>query len=180
MPLYGLPYRLIFALLLAAVAPFVPAHEGEDHGAAASAALPATAATRGTASSELFEVVAEWRHGQWLFYVDRYDSNEPVTGATIDIDGQAVKGPAKEIAPGVYALTAAIPASGSHALTITVETANSADLLSLSLAVPDAATPGSAPAGKGSIAAGTGLLVLMLLIFGAVWRYRSRLSRRPV
>ncbi|MES2912759.1 MAG: hypothetical protein V4718_15280, partial [Pseudomonadota bacterium] len=67
-------------VMLAAMALTGIASEGHDHGeAAAAAAAPAT--PRFSAHSDLFELVGILSKGQMVVYLDRYASNEPVTGA---------------------------------------------------------------------------------------------------
>lgn len=172
--------RLLLCLALATAAPLVAAHEGEDHGAPAAPVAVAPVTTdgpRASVATATFEVVAVLQPGQLLFYVDRYDTNGPVTGATVDVEGAGVSGRAKEIAPGVYALGLALPvpglAPGVHALTLTVEAADTADLLALSLVVPDAEVAAS-PTGKATGGVIAAAVVLLLSGGAAWWRYAAR------
>jgi cobalt-zinc-cadmium efflux system membrane fusion protein len=69
------------------------AHEGHDHDDSARAALNAVAFPRTTSSSELYEAVGILKGDRLTFYIDRFASNEPLTGATVSVtigDGAAV------------------------------------------------------------------------------------------
>ncbi|HLA36408.1 MAG TPA: hypothetical protein VJ001_16220 [Rhodocyclaceae bacterium] len=124
------------------------AHEGEDH--SAPPAPPTTSsisspslAPRAAAATEEFEVVVVLEGKHLIIYVDRFAGNEPVTQATVELEGAGVKGVAAEAAPGVYVANLAAPlAAGKHPLTIVVEAGETADLLSLNLDIP--ASPPSA------------------------------------
>lgn len=148
--------RRLFFLGLATAAPFVAAHDGEDHGVAPAPAASvgvAAGGQRASAASEAFEVVTVMQAGQVQFFIDRYATNEPVTGAAVTIDGERLRGTAIESAPGLYVLPASGLAPGAHALTLTVEAPGAADLLALSLEIPDtniaasSSKPGAVPAG---------------------------------
>ena len=68
------------------------AHGDEDHGATAAAAVASTAqALRMEAASELFELVAALDGGNLVIHLDRFTSNEPVTGAKISVEGGPLK-----------------------------------------------------------------------------------------
>lgn len=178
---------LLFCLAAALHLPVAVAHEGEDHAAPATpspAASPATEALvaggpRASAATDAFEAVAVLQPGQVLFYIDRYDSNAPVTGAVVDVEGAAVSGRAKETAPGVYVLplSGALPvpvlAPGAHALTLTVETADTADLLALSLVVPTADVAATPTGNTTSIAIAVAVVLALLGGLG-VWWYAAR------
>lgn len=122
----------VFAFWMALALP-VAAHEGEDHGAPPPAATQ-TVSPRAEAATDEFELVAVLEAQRLVVYLDRYATNEPVAKATVDVEAAGLSGTASEIAEGVYALpVAAAPAPGKHALTFTVETADTADLLSATL-----------------------------------------------
>jgi hypothetical protein len=108
------------------------AHGDEDHGAPPPSVSTAVA-PRATASSEEFEVVTVLADNKLLVYLDRFSSNEPVAGAKLEVEGAGLKGLAKETAPGVYALTAESVPAARHPLTISIETTDSADLLTTTL-----------------------------------------------
>jgi hypothetical protein len=63
----------------------VRAHEGHDHGE--QKAPIATAATpRLEAASGPFELVALFKDGQLVIYLDRFKTNEPTTAAQIAVE----------------------------------------------------------------------------------------------
>lgn len=128
------------ALLLATVIAFPAwaggdASDGHTHAESAPVPVPVTAsAPRAVAATEDFEVVAVLEGRQLVVYVDRYASNEPVAKAKVEVEGAGLKGLAREAAPGTYVmdLAAALP-SAKHALTISIEAGETADLLSATL-----------------------------------------------
>lgn len=115
------------------------AHGGEVHDEAQpAAAVPvAPGGPRTQAVSPLFEVVAAFDGRTLVLHVDDYNTNAPVTAATVEVDGRSVRGKASETAPGVYALAApGLTTPGLHALALTIEAGEAADLLSATLSVP--------------------------------------------
>lgn len=110
--------------------------DGSDgHTHAAPVPVPVTVnAPRAVAATEEFEVVAVLEGKQLVVYVDRFDSNEPVAKAKVEVEGAGLKGLAREAAPGAYLMdVAAAIAPGKHPLTISIEAGDSADLLSATL-----------------------------------------------
>lgn len=95
----------------------------------------ASALPRVEARSETFELVAELRAGELAILVDRYESNEPVLGAKLEVES----GPLKAVAafraePGDYvvtdaALLKALAAPGEHGLVFTLVAGADSDLL---------------------------------------------------
>jgi hypothetical protein len=170
MPLYRHFLTLVAGLSLAMFAPSLAAHGDEVHDhaepAAPVAAVPPESGVRASAASGLFEAVAVLQGGELRVYVDRYDSNAPVAGAQVEIEGQGIGGRATEIAPAVYALPGVNPAPGTYALTITIEAASEADLLLLSLVVP--AEGAGETVGSAFGAWIWGLLLALVLVAGAV------------
>lgn len=125
-----------FFLLLSGAA---AAHEGEDHGAA-----PRSIATdltpRAVATSDSFELVAVPRRGELLIYLDRFDTNEPVEGAAIDVETPA--GPRTAVAqPGKAYRVAAEWANrpGRYDLIFTVTADAIVDVLTGTLVIPEPA-----------------------------------------
>ena len=135
--------RSLFASALAAAALLAglsatAAHEGHDHGPAAPAAR-ADAAPRGEATSDAFELVAVAQGETLVFYLDRFASNEPVRDATLAVE--APGGPVTaEAAGGAYRIKAPWLAKPGHTdLIVTVTAGDTADILPLSIDVPDRA-----------------------------------------
>ncbi|MBP7084563.1 MAG: hypothetical protein KBF40_00275 [Giesbergeria sp.] len=144
----------IFCVAVALAAPPLTghAHGGEDHGDAAAPAPVASAAPRAQAQSEDFELVAEVQGQALVLFLDRFDSNAPVVGAQVEVDSGGPPAMAAETAPGVYRVAASPwTQPGRHALTVSVQAGDTADLLSATLDVPAAAAAApAAPLAVGS------------------------------
>lgn len=81
------------------------AHEGHSHGAQAPAP-PAQAAPRAEAVSNDFELVAVAAGDRVRLYLDRFATNEPVTGADVDVETPDGAVEAKAVGEGVYEIAA--------------------------------------------------------------------------
>ena len=90
MPRFALSLALLISLLLGQSIRTAWSHEGHDHGPA-PAPLAKKVAPRAEASSEAFEIVAVARGGDLVVYLDRFASNEPVEGASIEIENRRVE-----------------------------------------------------------------------------------------
>ena len=169
-----------WALLPAAPA---SAHEGHDHAEEAPPAAMAADAARPTTeiSSELYEALI-LNHGDHLdIYLDRYDTNEPVPGATLSVEiGDAAAVVAEEEAPALYSLAikpldhgAAVP------ITLTISAPPGEDLLGGTLESPedDEHTLGSR-LGAWFAAAWPWAIGLVVLAFGVVMGRRLLGARR--
>lgn len=114
------------------------AHEGHDHGAEPA---PVTKVLpRAQAQSADFELVAVVHADRVLLYLDRFATNEPVTGAKLEADLGSRRLAALERGEGAYELALAAGA-GRVDLTVSVEAGDAVDLLPLSLEVPAVAAP---------------------------------------
>jgi cobalt-zinc-cadmium efflux system membrane fusion protein len=130
------------------------AHEGHDH-EATPPAVSAQLGPRGEASSDAFELVAIASGNELLIYLDRFATNEPIDGATIEVE--TPQGPAAAIANagGAYRLTAAwLRTPGKYDLIVTVTDRGTVDVLPLTIniAAQTAGTgqPGGEPSGSQS------------------------------
>lgn len=95
----------------------------------------ASALPRVEAKSEAFELVAELRASELAILIDRYESNEPVLGAKLEVES----GPLKVVAAfraeqGDYVVTdaamlKALAAPGEHGLVFTLVAGKDSDLL---------------------------------------------------
>jgi membrane fusion protein, heavy metal efflux system len=114
----------------------VGAHEGHDQEQPKHVAGASTTA-RGEATSAAFELVAVGRGDVLAIYLDQFATNEPIEGATINVETPA--GPiAAKGAPG-DAYTIAAPwlgQPGTVELTFTVTLGDTADILPMTLVVP--------------------------------------------
>ena len=157
------------------------AHGGEDHGEVATAPIQVGQAPRAAAQTDDFELVMVLTGAQasgapvLTLYLDRFATNVPVAGATVEVESGAFKAMAKQVEPGVYTVAgAAFAKPGRYPLTVSVQTDEGADLLEASLQheAHQAAAPASDSVWRKwrGWAFGT---VLVLVIAGWAWRRRS-------
>lgn len=137
---------LFFAVTLTWVEGYRPAiaHEGHDHGdQSAMASLPV--APRAAVATDDFEVVVAAAQGRLVIYLDHFESNEPVVGATVELieDDRPTK--ADESAAGVYTINGWTRPPGVYSLMVAIAAGEKSDLLPLSLEIPSPV----APAGSG-------------------------------
>jgi hypothetical protein len=113
----------------------VSAHEGEDHGAPAAATQPAAeVGPRAATATDLFELVAVASGDRLTLYLDRFATNEPISGAKIEVGQGALEATARELEAGVYQVIAdELAQPGRHALTIAVQVGDDSDLLPLTV-----------------------------------------------
>ena len=141
--------RVALFAALAAGSGTLLADGGHDHGHDHGGAPAATAASpRLSAQSDLFELVGVVDHGVMTVYLDRFASNEPVTGARIEYESGAHKGVAQAQADGSYRLQFdALAKPGQHAFAFTVAAGGDTDLLAADLDLHDehAAVAATAP-----------------------------------
>lgn len=133
----------IAAVVFAAIAP-ASAHEGHDHQEqppVAAGALP-----RGEADSNAFELVAIARGENLEIYLDRFATNEPVTGATIEVESP--NGPVKAVegADGTYRVAAPwLARNGRSDLIFTVTAGDATDILPLTIQTAPGVAQSAAP-----------------------------------
>ena len=158
------------------------AHEGHDHEEEpATAVLPPGNSTRAVAelTSELYEALIQ-SHGDHLdIYLDRFDTNEPVVGATLTLSVDERDAAASvEESPGQYRIDIEPVAAGAVvALTLIVSAPAGEDLLGGTLEIPTADD-----SGDGSMASVPWLLIVALLggalLVWLAWRaVRARAAR---
>ena len=134
-------------LLLALATTLAMADDGHGHGDAAPAA-GGTASPRIAAHSDLFELVGIVDKGQMKVYLDRFASNEPVTGARIEYESGSNKGTAQPQADGTYLIKFdALARPGELPFSFTVTAGPDTDLLAGDLHLED---PHAADAQNGS------------------------------
>lgn len=161
---------------------WVLAGGGDDHshGPAVAPAAAATAAPlRVEATSELFELVGVLDGDKLVIHLDRYASNEPVTGAKISVEGGPLKATAAVERDGLYTVAAAgLAAPGTHPLVFTVQAGAANDLLTGDLVV--ASPPAIAAHAEGldwqSLSTTALATLAAVLVLGAglvVWRRRK-------
>lgn len=138
------------ALLLASPVPALagPGAHGPDgeHLDGPATVRAASALPRVAAQSEAFELVAEWRAGELVIVVDRFDTNEPVLDAKLEVESGTLKAVAAFRAEqGDYvvsdaALLKTLAAPGEHGLVFTLVAGADADLLDGTLVTGGAGT----------------------------------------
>jgi len=148
---------LALGLLLSTQAPAF-AHAGHDDEAPAATA-PAGAAPRAEAASAEFELVAVAKGQALSITLDRFATNEPITDGTIEVAEESGSMKAEAQEDGTYLLRAPwVAHAGKHDLTFTVSAADTSDLLTATIDIPEAPHPAAAPGG----AFGSGLVESVL------------------
>jgi hypothetical protein len=179
-PIIAAAHRLAWACLV--VLPLVfgsaLAHEGHDEAPAARAPVSGLAPRVASASPDI-ELLAELRKDTLLIYLDRFATNEPLSGATIEVEEGPNRGTAAPVGEGLYQVSASwLARPGQHALVFTVHAKDLDDLLNGTIEVPDAHAAGEKTALSGFItgwkAYATGAAVLLL--FAGVFIARRRRS----
>jgi cobalt-zinc-cadmium efflux system membrane fusion protein len=156
------------------------AHEGHDH-EAAPAAPSQPGAPRLEALSNSFELVAMAQGGGLTIWLDRFETNEPVPDATIEVETLAGPQTANVQPDGTYRLPA--PWSdkpGAYDLIFTITAGGDVDMLTATLQVALTADSAAAPPGRSATfdstsLAGAGLAGLILGSFLSIG-----LRRRPL
>ncbi len=172
------------------------AHDGHDHGAPPTP-VSSTIAPRADASSTDFEIVVIARGDKLVVFLDTFRENQPVDGASLEIDA-----PGGILAPiadgsGTYSVAAPFLAKpGSYDLAITVSANGIVDILTATLKIPAVGRTaagqrlslGVDPAiaqevGSGAVAGSTPLLIAVALGFvggvvltSLIWRRRRAVA----
>ncbi len=148
------PLRHAIAAFVCATVLLLPAPPAS----AAEAARPSF-----EAHSELFELVGRIRDGRLILTLDDWASNEPISGARIEIDFAGHSHIAEARADGTYTLDATpFAAPATYPLIITVTAGEQSDLLATDLVVGDSATAGAIAAGIGSREIGVAATLALL------------------
>src|SRR6185503_17692110 len=159
----------VTAALGTAIAP-ASAHEGHDHGE--QPPVSAGALPRGEADSNAFEIVAIVRGENLEIYLDRFATNEPVTGATLEVESPDGPVKAAASADGTYRVAAPwLAKSGRRDLIFTVTAGDTTDILPLTIQSAPAAAqsvPQQDAAAGGHISKVSVLLVLGGALIGAL------------
>lgn len=174
-------YKMLLAGALSLQLATAFAHGGEDHGAAQ--ALPASTQRLpgAEAHSPDFELYAQLQGDTLTVYLDRYSDNQPVAGATIEVESETYKATLQPLAAGTYqAVAAALNHPGEHNLLFTILAGEQSDLLDAVLSVSPAAAADQPVAARPWwwLAAGLAGLALAALLWlrrpGAIRQGASR------
>lgn len=167
--------RFAAGLLVAATASLAFAGEGHDHGEAAPAAA-GSASPRMSAHSDLFELVGVVDKGQMTVYLDRYATNEPVTGAKIEYESGSNKGVAQPQADGTYLVKFdALARPGEVPFSFTVTVGSDTDLLAGELHMKDTheAHPEEGPSWARWLGGAGGVIAALALALGLRRKFRT-------
>ncbi|WP_297379804.1 hypothetical protein ACQ859_03355 [Roseateles chitinivorans] len=184
---------LVSFTLTAVAAPGAHGPNGEHLDAPASGPLAGSTAPRLEAKSEIFELVGHLAGGEFSMLIDRFDTNEPVLKADVEIESGARKAKATFHADlGDYAVDDAemlklLATPGEHPIVITILAGKDNDLMDGVLRVGTTATAGAEThdhAGGHGDAAGHGhggwwrwlVVAVVLAAAGLGWRWRHRTS----
>jgi len=127
-----------FSLLIGEMALASPGAHGPngEHLDTSPSGVPSkTSAPRLEAKSELFELVAQLGGGELSILIDRYDTNEPVLKANVEVESGQLKATAKfhedlgDYAVDDPAMLKLLSTPGEHPLVITVLAGQNSDLL---------------------------------------------------
>lgn len=167
--------RVLLACLLLTVQVPLFAGEGHSHDAApvgtAGPALP-----RFTAHSDLFEAVGVLDGAEFSVLIDRYETNEPVLGAQVELESGSLKSQLAFHADhaGYSMPSEAFKKPGTYAITLTVTAGEQTDLLTGELVVPDpeAEHANEAPSKPWGLWTG-GAIALLAFAAAVFWRLRQ-------
>ncbi len=178
----------IFGLLLAATLSIVYASPGAhgpdgEHLDAKSGAAASSSQPRMEANSDMFELVATLYEGELSILIDRYQTNEPLLNAELEVESGGIKAKAKfhadhgDYAIDDQALLKLLLTPGEHALVFTIVAGEETDLLDGKLVKTALTADGHGRddhGHTGEISAWTGLAVLGLGVVVFLIRRRNR------
>ncbi len=126
-------------------APTGGADEGERRDHEEQQPVSAGALPRGEADSGAFEIVAIVRGENLEIYLDRFPTNEPVAGATVEVESPGGPVKAEAGADGTYRVAAPwLAKSGRTDLIFTVTAGDTTDILPMTIQSAPGATPSAA------------------------------------
>lgn len=185
-------------LLISPAALAGPGAHGPDgeHLDTPAAAVATSTLPRLETATEAFELVALLRTSELVIVVDRYETNEPVLGAQLEVESGTLKAQAAfRPEQGDYtvtdaALLKALAQPGEHALVFTLLAGQDSDLLDGTLVTGGAGAAAQADRGHGhdehdhdhgpdlerAAWTGAGLVALVLVGSLAWWRQRARVG----
>lgn len=116
------------------------AHGGEDHGAATAPAGKAMAYFTSQAISDKYELVLHYEPleageaGKLRLYINEFNTNRPVEGATLQVSSPEADKVAFAVKPtgkGIYELSGTFPDKKAYSLTVNLNAGSGADLILL-------------------------------------------------
>ncbi|GAB2575416.1 efflux RND transporter periplasmic adaptor subunit [Spirosoma areae] len=170
---------------------FALSHGGDDHGAKAPTGKAMTYFTT-QAISDKYELVLHYEPleageaGKLRLYINEFNSNRPVAGATLQVGSPGddkLKFTIKPTGNGIYELTGTFPAKKAYSLTVSLNAGPGADLLllpgievgkELPISTPNTPVPAHSYWYENTfVLLGGGLLLGMVLMF-FLMRVRNR------
>ena len=158
---------------------------GDDHSHGPATPAPvasAAQAPRVEAASELFELVGVLDGDKLVIHLDRFATNEPVTGASITVEGGPLKASAAAEKGGIYTVAAAgLAAPGTHPLVFTVQAGEASDLLTADLVVASAVAAAAHTDGidwRSLVQPAVAALVLFFILGAGLIAWRRRRSKQ--
>lgn len=129
-------YKILLAAVLSLPLTSVFAHGGEDHGEAQALPTNTRSLPSAEAKSTDFELFTQLQGDTLTVYLDSYSDNQPVIGASIEVESEAFKASLQAVAAGTYQASAsALNHPGEHSLLFTVVAGEQSDLLDTVLSV---------------------------------------------
>lgn len=181
----GLLCRACLAALLitgvsAIASPGAHGPNGEHLDASGQAGNTGGVVPRIEARSEAFELVGRLQGGELSILINRFETNEPVLNATVEVETGGLKASAKfhadmgDYAVDDAAMLKALAVPGDHALVISIMANSESDLLDGTLNTPDTAANQHGHAHSVPVAAWVALaLVFLAAIGGFIYRKRK-------
>jgi hypothetical protein len=112
------------------------AHGDEVHGEAPVLASNTRSLPSAEAKSSDFELFAQLQGDTLTVYLDSYSDNQPVLGASIEVESETFKARLQAVSAGTYQVSAAaLNHPGEHSLLFTVVAGQTSDLLDTVLRV---------------------------------------------
>jgi hypothetical protein len=182
------PLAAFFVLLCGASAamasPGAHGPNGEHLDGPAQTTAGSSSAPRMEAKSETFELVGYLRDDEFSMLVNRFETNEPVLNAKVEVETGALKAPAKFHADmGDYAVDdaaflKALKAPGTHAIVVTIIAGAESDLLDGTLKSEGANADADAHSHDGGHGRGIPLTAWLAIALAAIGGLIYALSRR--
>lgn len=180
----------LLASITALAAPGAHGPDGEHLDIPLSSQSSATTAPRFESQTETFELVGRMRGGELTILINRFETNEPVLGATVEVESGALTAQARfdEVTGGYAiddsALIGALAMPGEHPLVITVLAGPDADLLDGTLTVTSPAALDGQPHRHGHSHDALRdpwpwLTLLLTVALGLTWHFRRRPKAAP-
>lgn len=175
---------ILFHAAFAVASPGAHGPNGEHLDSPAQTASGTNAVPRMEAKSEAFELVGQLRDHEFSMLVNRFETNEPVLDAKVEVETGALKAPAGfhadmgDYAVDDAAVLKALKTAGTHALVVTIVAGAEADLLDGTLKSPGETAGSSSHAHDGTQGRGISLVAWLALALALIGGLTYALRRR--